>query len=213
MYGISGKQFFFQNFNTFFCFVNDLSVIFGFLTQKLKTKMHYCKFPRWPLTGQKRRTVVQTFNCNISETIWDRTLKFGTFTYLHIMYICSKSHWNLERWVSGIPLWCGISPKHKPGIWPPPTNVKIITWKYSNRYWSITRRKLNTRNTPCKEQIRYYRPPTAFFLIIQEYSTKFRGKTVQYRTKNFQNTVKSWKIQDKNPENITFAWKMKIYNI
>ena len=104
MYGILGKKsvFFLQNFNTFFCFVNDLSVIFGFLTQKLKTKMHCYKFPRWPLTGQKRRTVVQTFNCNISETIWDRTLKFGTFTYLHIMYICSKSHWNLERWVSGM---------------------------------------------------------------------------------------------------------------
>ena len=93
---------FFFKISTFFCFVNDLSVIFGFLTQKLKTKMHYCKFPRWPLTGQKRRTVVQTFNCNISETIWDRTLKFGTFTYLKSMYIGSKFYWNLKKWVSSM---------------------------------------------------------------------------------------------------------------
>ena len=35
MYGISGKKSFFKNFNTFFCFENDLSVIFGFLTPKL----------------------------------------------------------------------------------------------------------------------------------------------------------------------------------
>ena len=61
----------------------------------------YRKFPRWSLRRWKRRTVVQTFKCNISETIWDRSLKFGTFTYLHIMYIYSKSHWNLKRWVSG----------------------------------------------------------------------------------------------------------------
>lgn len=33
-------------------------------------------------------------------------------------------------------------------IWHPPTNVKIITVKYSSRYWSITRQKLNTRKPP-----------------------------------------------------------------
>ena len=64
--------------------------------------MHYHKFPRWPPKGQKRGTVVQTLNHNISETIWDRGLKFGTFIYPHSMCICSKFHWNLKRWVSGM---------------------------------------------------------------------------------------------------------------
>ena len=36
MYGISGEVFF-QNFNTFICFENDLTVIFGFLTPKCTT--------------------------------------------------------------------------------------------------------------------------------------------------------------------------------
>ena len=36
MYGISGENFFSLNFNTFFYFENDLIVIFGFLTPKLK---------------------------------------------------------------------------------------------------------------------------------------------------------------------------------
>ena len=102
MYGILGKKsvFFLQNFNTFFCFVNDLSVIFGFLTPKLIkvpifiklqwtklkiwTKMHYHQFPRWLPRGWKRGIVAQIFNRNISETIWDRNLKFGTFTYLTV---------------------------------------------------------------------------------------------------------------------------------
>ena len=35
MWGISGKESFVQSFNTFFCFKNELSVIFGFLTPKL----------------------------------------------------------------------------------------------------------------------------------------------------------------------------------
>ena len=35
MYGILGKKSLSQNFNTFFSFENDLSVIFGFLTPKL----------------------------------------------------------------------------------------------------------------------------------------------------------------------------------
>ena len=104
------KKFFFQNFNTFFCFENDLSVIFGFLIPKLmkvpifiKIQWTYHQLPRWPPRGRKRRIVVQTFNCNISETIWDRSLIFGTFTYLHSMYICSKFHWNLRRWVQTWP--------------------------------------------------------------------------------------------------------------
>ena len=106
MYGILGKK----NFNTFFCFENDLSVIFGFLIPKLmkvpifiKIQWTYHQLPRWPPRGRKRRIVVQTFNCNISETIWDRSLIFGTFTYLHSMYICSKFHWNLRRWVQTWP--------------------------------------------------------------------------------------------------------------
>ena len=121
MYGISGKKVFFQNFNSYFCFKNDLSVIFGFLAPKLIkvpiftkiqwtklkiwTKMPYHQFPRSPPRRQKRRIVAQTFNCNISENSWDRSLKFGTFTYLHSMYICSKFHWNLvgwKRWVLGM---------------------------------------------------------------------------------------------------------------
>ena len=31
------------------------------------------RFPRWLPGGRKRRIVVQTFNHNIAETIWDRT--------------------------------------------------------------------------------------------------------------------------------------------
>ena len=116
--GILGKIFFFLNFNTFFCFENNLSVTFWFLTPKLIkvpifikiqwtklqiwTKIHYHQFPRWLPRGWKRWIVVQTFNCNISEVIWDWSLKFGTFTYLHSIYICSKFHWNLKRWVSGM---------------------------------------------------------------------------------------------------------------
>ena len=118
MYEILGKKRFFQSFNIFFCFENDLNVIFGFLTPKLIkvpifiklqwtklkiwTKMHYHQFPRWLPRGWKRGIVAQIFNRNISETIWDRNLKFGTFIYLHSMYICSKFHWNLRRWVSGL---------------------------------------------------------------------------------------------------------------
>ena len=60
------------------------------------------RFPRWLPRGQKGRIMVQTFNRNISETIWDRTLKFGTFTYLKSMYIGSKFYWNLKRWVSSM---------------------------------------------------------------------------------------------------------------
>ena len=117
MYGILGKKIFFQNFNTF-CFENDLSVIFGFGTPKLIKvpsfikiqwtklkiwmKMHNHQFPRLPPRGRKRRIVVQTFNHDISETIWDRSLKFGTFTCLLSMYIYSKFCWNLKRWVSGM---------------------------------------------------------------------------------------------------------------
>ena len=112
MYGISGKTRFFSKFQHF-CFENNLSVIFGFIKPKLIkpifikiqrtklkiwTKMHYHQFPR----GRKRRIVVEIFNRNISETIWDRNLNFGTFTYLHSTYICSKFHWNLRRWVPGM---------------------------------------------------------------------------------------------------------------
>ena len=100
-----------------------LGVIFGFLTWKLIkvpifikiqwtklkiwTKTHYHQFPRWPPRGQKRRIVAQTFNRNTSETIWGSSLKVGTFTYLHSVYFylssqCSKFHWNLRRWVSGM---------------------------------------------------------------------------------------------------------------
>ena len=124
MYGISGKKFFFQNFNTFFCFVSDLNVIFGFRTPKVLkvpifikiqwtklkiwTKIHYRKFTRWPLRGQKRRTVVQTFNCNISETIWDRSLKFGL--YLSSRYVYTYARNLIEIWVGfrHVALWCGI---------------------------------------------------------------------------------------------------------
>ena len=116
MYEILGEKSFFQSFNIFFCF--DLNVIFGFFTTKLIkvpifikiqwtklkiwTKMHYHEFPRWPPRGWKRGIVAQIVNRNISETIWDRNLKFGTFIYFHSMYICSKFHWNLRRWVSGL---------------------------------------------------------------------------------------------------------------
>ena len=120
------KKSFLKNFNTFFCFENDLSVIFGFLTPKFMkvpvfikvqwtklkiwTKMHYHQFPRWAPRGRNRRIVVQIFNCNISETIWDRSLKFGTFTYLHSMYICSKLK-SEKVGFRHVPLWCGISPR------------------------------------------------------------------------------------------------------
>ena len=124
MYGISGKKYFFQNFNTFFCFVSDLNVIFGLRTPKvikvrifikiqwtklkIWTKIHYHKFTRRPLRGKKRRTVVQTFNCNISETIWDRSLKFGL--YLSSCYVYTYAPNLIEIWVGfrHVTLWCGI---------------------------------------------------------------------------------------------------------
>ena len=112
------KKRFLKNFDNFFFCENDLSVIFGFLTPKLIkvpiftkiqstkleiwTKMYCDKFPRWPPRGQKRGIVIQSFDHNISEIIWDRCLKFGTFTYPHSMYLCSKFHWNLKRRVSGM---------------------------------------------------------------------------------------------------------------
>ena len=65
-------------------------------------KMHYHQFTRWLPRGRKRRIVVQTLNFIISEVIWDRSLKFGTYTHLNSMYICSKFHWNMKRWVSGM---------------------------------------------------------------------------------------------------------------
>ena len=108
------KKHFLKNFDNFLSCKNSLSVIFGFHIPKLIkvpifmkiqstkleiwTKMYYLKFPRWPPRGQKRGTVVQSFDHNISEIIWDRCLKFGTFTYTHSMYLCSKFHWNLKRW-------------------------------------------------------------------------------------------------------------------
>ena len=113
------KNIFLKNFNNFFSCENDLSVIFGFLTPKLIKvpifmkiqstkleiwmKMYYHKFPRWLPRVQKRGIVVQSFDHNISEILWDRCLKFGTFTYPHSMHLCSKFHWNLKRWVSGMP--------------------------------------------------------------------------------------------------------------
>ena len=99
------------------CFENDLSVIFGFLTQKwikalifmkiqwtklkIWIKMHYHKFSRWSPRRWKRGIVVPTFDLNVSETVWDRSLKFSTFTYPHSMHMF-HFHWNLERWVSGM---------------------------------------------------------------------------------------------------------------
>ena len=106
------------------CFLSvDLSVIFGFLTPNLITvpifiKIYGTKLKIWTKIccqdfqddnqeDEKRRIVVQTFNCNILETIWDRTLKFGTFTYLHnMLQISLKSEKVVFRHV---PLWCGIS--------------------------------------------------------------------------------------------------------
>ena len=58
------------------------------------------------------------------------------------------------------------------------------------------------------------KPSTAFFFNNNtglQYTISWKNRTIQHR--NFQNTVKSWEIQDKNPENITFAWKMKICKI
>ena len=61
---------------------------------------------------RKRRIVVQTFHHNISETIWDRILKFGTLTdlqsiYIHMLQISLKSEMGFRH----VPLWCGISQK------------------------------------------------------------------------------------------------------
>ena len=129
MYGILEKKVSkFQHF-LLFCF--------GFLTPKLIRipifikiqwaklkiwmKIHYHQFPRWLPRGWKRRIVVQTLNFNISDVIWDRSLKFGTYAHLCSMYICSKFHWNLKRWVSGMshfdmefPLlkWCHVKCAH-----------------------------------------------------------------------------------------------------
>ena len=74
-------------------------------------KMHYHQFPRSPSRGWKRRIVVQTFNHNISENIWDRSLKFNIFTYLHSMYIHMFQIWLKSEKVGfrHVPLWCGIS--------------------------------------------------------------------------------------------------------
>ena len=160
MYEILGKKRFFQSFNIFFCFENDLNVIFGFLTPKLIkvpifiklqwtklkiwTKMHYHQFPRWLPRGWKRGIVAQIFNRNISETIWDRNLKFGAFIYLHSMYICSKFHWNLRRWVSGLshfdvgfPLVLGLILAHLAKILA--TKVFLFFYFFSKIYLSITR--------------------------------------------------------------------------
>ena len=103
-----------------------LGVIFGFLTWKLIkvpifikiqwtklkiwTKTHYHQFPRWPPRGQKRRIVAQTFNRNTSETIWGSSLKVGTFTYLHCVYIMLQISLKSQKvGFRHVPLWCGIS--------------------------------------------------------------------------------------------------------
>ena len=106
---------FFQSFNTFFCFENDLSVIFGLLTPNLIKVPIFIKIQRSKIKiwtkmnfqdgrhqGEREGLWSQTFDHNISETTWDRSLKLRTFTYLHNMYICFKFHWNLKRWVSGM---------------------------------------------------------------------------------------------------------------
>ena len=110
------KKSFLKNFNTFFCFENDLSVIFGFLTPKFMkvpvfikvqwtklkiwTKMHYHQFQRRAPRGRKRRIVVQIFNCNISETI---ELEAWNLVLLLIFTVCTYApNWNLRRWVSGM---------------------------------------------------------------------------------------------------------------
>ena len=38
----------------------------------------------------------------------------------------------------------------------------------SDRYWSITRQKPNTRNTPCKKQIRYSKGQTSRTRSVEE---------------------------------------------
>ena len=62
------------------------------------------RFPRWLPRGQKGRIMVQTFNRNISETIWDRTLKFGTLSsqYVHMLQVPLKPE---KVGFRHVPLW------------------------------------------------------------------------------------------------------------
>ena len=118
MYGILGKQFF-QDFNNLFCFESDLSVIFGFLTPKLIKvpifikiqwtklkiwmKMDYHQFPRQPQEDEREGLWSKLF-ITISQKLfeiesWNLVLWLIFKVYI---YICSKFHWNLRRWVSGM---------------------------------------------------------------------------------------------------------------
>ena len=123
----SRKKSFFQNFNTFFCFENDLSVIFGFLTPKfikvplfmkiewtklkIWTKMHYQKFPRWPPRGRKREIVIQTFDRKPQKLFeiepWNLVLLLISW-HVHMLQISLKFE---KVGFRQVPLWCGISRK------------------------------------------------------------------------------------------------------
>ena len=112
------KRVFFQNFNTFFCFENDLSIIFGFLTSKLLkvpifmkiqwtklklwTKMHYHKFPWWLPRGQERdrsETVVQSFDCNRNSLRY----KLKILYFYFIMTVCTCAPNFIEIWMWNFP--------------------------------------------------------------------------------------------------------------
>ena len=118
MYWISGKKCF-QNFN-FLLFWEWFTCYFWIHHPKINNITNFHKnpvnetqiinedalprFPRWPPRRQKRRIVVQTFNRNISETIWGRTLKFGTLSsqYVHMLQVPLKPE---KVGFRHVPLW------------------------------------------------------------------------------------------------------------
>ena len=135
------KKMFFK-ISTFFCFENDLSVIFGFITPKLITLPIFIKI-QWTKLKLSMKMHCQDFQDDHQEDKGEGLLSklliaisqklfeiepWNLVLYLHSMYICSKFHWNLKRWVSGMSH-CGISRSIFMA-------VQIIwIWKWKQNVW------------------------------------------------------------------------------
>ena len=135
MFGISGKKFFFQNFNTFFCFVNDLSVIFGFLTPKL------IKVPIFSEPNSKYERKCTTANFQYGHWENEREGLWSKFLIAISQKLFEIEAWNLVLLL--IFILCTYAPNlieiWKGGFQACPT----LIWNSPKTFWGTTKKSEN----------------------------------------------------------------------